>query len=300
MLHGVDGSADMDESLSFTTSTVPPPPRVNPLAVGSAPQANLASATAGELYDMFNRFVRDALGTGETDEARALRERNFSPPTYNIDHEMKLHEARERSRAMAEAAQAVEEMDFPVPHPDDPRYQAQPRPQEGLDETVLDAARNYIQRNEGFRDAAYPDPIRGERTPTIGFGTTRNRMIDEYLEGQGLDPEAVFTIGGGTRITRQQARDMEDLYMWRSLRVLQTRPDTRWFNNLPVEAQVVMLDMTYNLGSHFSFPNMFRALERGDFDTAADEILNTGPNGYASQVGNRAVRNANIMRSLAE
>ena len=270
-------------------------PRVNDLAVGSAPQGNLAAATAGELYDMFNRFVRDAFGRGETDEARNLRERNFSPRTYNFDHMEKL----ERAREMGRAAQAVEQMDFPVPHPDDPRYQTQPRPQQGLDETVLNAARNYIQRNEGFRDAAYPDPVRGERTPTIGFGTTRNRMIDEYLEGQGLDPEAVFTIGGGTRITRQQARDMEDLYLQRSLRTLQTRPDTRWFNDLPVEAQVVMLDMTYNLGSHFTFPRMFRALERGDFNAAADEILDTGPNGYASQVGNRAIRNANRMRALA-
>ncbi len=294
MLHGVDGSADMAES--FTTSTVPPPPRVNPLAVGSAPQANLASATAGELYDMFNRLVRDVLGTGETDEARALRERNFSSPTYNIDHEMKL----ERAREMGRAAQAVEEMDFPVPHPDDPRNQAQPRPQEALDENILNQARNFIQRNEGFRDSAYPDPVRGAARPTIGFGTTRNRMIDEYLEGQGLNPEAVFTIGGGTRITRQQARDMEDLYMRRSLRTLQTRPDTRWFNTLPIEAQVVMLDMTYNLGAHFRFPNMFDALERGDFNAAADEILDTGPDGYAEQVGNRAIRNSNIMRSLAE
>ena len=57
-------------------------PRVNDLAVGSAPQGNLAAATAGELYDMFNRFVRDAFGRGETDEARNLRERTFSPRTY--------------------------------------------------------------------------------------------------------------------------------------------------------------------------------------------------------------------------
>lgn len=267
----------------------PPPPRVNPLAVGSAPQANLTTATAGELYDMFNRFVRDALGTGETDEARDLRERNFSLPTYNIDHEMRLNEARERSRAEAAASR--------TPHPAVRQEPTQPRNARGFDENILNQARNYVQRNEGFRDAAYPDPIRGAARPTIGFGTTRNRLIDEYLQGQGLDPEAVFTIGGGTRITRQQAREMEDLYMRTALRALQTRPDTRWFNTLPPQAQVVMLDMSYNLGSHFRFPRMFDALQRGDYNAAADEILDSR---YAGQVGNRATRNADMMRSLAE
>ena len=281
----------MAESLSFTTSTAPPPPRVNPLAVGSAPQANLATATAGELFDMFNRLVRDALGTGETDEARALRERNFSPPTYNIDHEMTLQRARE----MGQAAQAVEQMDFPVPHP-----ATRQRPTEPVQRATPDIVRQateYISGNEGFRSAAYPDPIHGERVPTIGFGTTRNRMIDAYLQQQGLNPEQVFTIGGGVNITRQQAADMRDIYIQHSLNRMMNRADTPWFRDLPPEAQIIMLDMSFNNGANFRFPRMFEALQRGDFNAAADEILDSP---YArEQVPNRARRNANAMRALA-
>lgn len=257
----------------------PPPPRVNPLAVGSAPQENLTAATGRELFDMANRFFQHVL-LGRPDTNRDARERNLGTPT-TISRE--LYDAREAARNR--------------PAPAARQEPTQPRNARGFDENILNQARNYVQRNEGFRDAAYPDPVRGAARPTIGFGTTRNRLIDEYLQGQGLDPEAVFTIGGGTRITRQQAREMEDLYMRTALRALQTRPDTRWFNTLPPQAQVVMLDMSYNLGSHFRFPRMFDALQRGDYNAAADEILDST---YAGQVGNRATRNADMMRSLAE
>ena len=269
-------------------------PRTNPLAVGSAPQADLTTATARELFDMANRFFQHQV-LGRPDTNQEAREKNLGTPT-TISRE--LYDAREAARnrpsPMSERDQSLTEI--ARPHPAVRPQPTQREPQ------LMDLARQHIGGNEGFRDAAYPDPVRGERTPTIGFGTTRNGMIDDYLESQNLNPDEVFRIGSGVRITRDQAADMRDLYMNRSFNALNERADTRWFAGLPIEAQVVLMDMTFNMGSHFRFPNMFRALERGDYNAAADEILTTNgqPSRYATQVGNRAVRNANLLRSLAE
>jgi GH24 family phage-related lysozyme (muramidase) len=259
----------------------PPEPRVNPLAVGSAPQENLTAATGRELFDMANRFFQHAV-LGRPDTNREARERNLGTPT-TISRE--LYDAREAARNRPAPA-------APAPAPAAPA--AQPEPE--TTPNVVQQATQYISGNEGFRSAAYPDPIHGAERPTIGFGTTRNRMVDAYLQGQGLNPDQVFNIGGGVNITRRQAEDMRDLYIQHSLNQMTNRQDTPWFQNLPPEAQVIMLDMSFNLGANFRFPRMFDALQRGDFNTAADEILNSQ---YAGQVANRARRNAEAMRALA-
>jgi lysozyme len=265
--------------LSGVTVNNPPEPRVNRLAVGSAPQEDLTAATGRELFDMANRFFQHAI-LGRPDTNREARERNLGTPT-TISRE--LYDARTEARRQDR-----------VPHP-----AVRPSPTEPIQRAapdVVQQATEYISGNEGFRSAAYPDPIHGDRRPTIGFGTTRNRMVDAYLQGQGLDPNQVFSIGGGVNITRQQAEDMRDIYIQHSLNQMSNRDDTPWFQNLPPEAQVIMLDMSFNLGANFRFPNMFDALQQGDFNTAADEILNSR---YAGQVSNRARRNAEALRALA-
>lgn len=69
-----------------------------------------------------------------------------------------------------------------------------------------------------------------------------------------------------------------------------------WFPNLDEQRQAVLLDMRFNLGpSRFRrFRKMIAAVETGDYERAADEMLDSL---WARQVGRRAHRNAALMRN---
>lgn len=69
-----------------------------------------------------------------------------------------------------------------------------------------------------------------------------------------------------------------------------------WFPRLDGVRQRVLLDMAYNqgLGGLLLFQDMLAAVERGDYETAAAEMLNSK---WAEQVGSRATKLAEWMRS---
>lgn len=68
-----------------------------------------------------------------------------------------------------------------------------------------------------------------------------------------------------------------------------------WFPKLNGPRQAVIIDMIFNIGITrlCGFKKMFAAIEKGDFETAADEMLDSK---YARQVKNRARQNAEILR----
>ena len=69
------------------------------------------------------------------------------------------------------------------------------------------------------------------------------------------------------------------------------------FESLPEEAQLVLVDMAFNMGYRLkSFRRMFAALRRGDFEEAAKEMLDSK---WATQVGRRAENLAEIMKNCA-
>ena len=70
-----------------------------------------------------------------------------------------------------------------------------------------------------------------------------------------------------------------------------------WWVNLDVVRAGVFLDMAFNLGVHkFStWKHTLGYAYNGDYAECGDEIEGSQP--WASQVGNRAVRNANQMRT---
>ena len=176
----------------------------------------------------------------------------------------------------------------------------EPDPREQLIQDLF----QYIFRNEGFSPTVYTIGVYGngqvDNTPTIGYGITQSPAINAYLISQGLDPDAVFDVNRfpPIRITQEQAQDMVEIVLNNNFNTLVTRHD--WFGNIHPSAQLVIMDMAYQMGPGFNFPNMFDALSQDppDYNRAADELLDSR---YArDQTPERAQRNADILRQLAD
>jgi lysozyme len=129
-------------------------------------------------------------------------------------------------------------------------------------------AARYIEFNEGYRRHVYDDT---EGIPTIGIG---------------------FNLEAG--FSREESRLILEYRINKIVRQL------RWglpvFNALDNVRQLVLIDMAYNLGVSGlgGFKKMLAALDRKEWDTAAEELLDSR---YASQVGPRATRNADMLRT---
>jgi lysozyme len=69
--------------------------------------------------------------------------------------------------------------------------------------------------------------------------------------------------------------------------------------NLPEPAQIVLVDMCFNMGISrlLNFRNMIKAMEQDDWDKAADELLDSK---YAAQTKRRARMNASLLISCKD
>jgi lysozyme len=135
--------------------------------------------------------------------------------------------------------------------------------------------KEMLIREEGLKLKPYRDPVSGKLT--IGVG--RN------LEDVGIsEDEAMYLLENDIRRAEETAG-----HCCAAHGVL--------FENLPEEAQLVLVDMAFNMGYRLkSFRRMFTALRRGDFEEAAKEMLDSK---WARQVGRRAENLAEIMKNCA-
>tara|TARA_S200002703_G_scaffold41288_1_gene35868 strand:+ start:375 stop:803 length:429 start_codon:yes stop_codon:yes gene_type:complete len=69
--------------------------------------------------------------------------------------------------------------------------------------------------------------------------------------------------------------------------------------NLPEPAQIVLVDMCFNMGISrlLNFRNMIKAIEQDEWDKAADELLDSR---YAAQTKRRARMNASLLISCKD
>ena len=71
------------------------------------------------------------------------------------------------------------------------------------------------------------------------------------------------------------------------------------FDDLPIKAQLVLIDMTFNLGlgGLLKFENMLDAIECRDWEKASEELLDSR---YAIQTKRRARLNGSFLLSCSE
>jgi len=111
-------------------------------------------------------------------------------------------------------------------------------------------------------------------------------------------PEGFLTIGYGHNLDAKPISeraaaviledDIQDV-----IRELET---LTVFSRLDEVRRAVLIDMTFNLGfaGILGFKKMWKAIEAGNYERAADEMLNSK---WARQVGRRAMRLSDMMRS---
>ena len=130
----------------------------------------------------------------------------------------------------------------------------------------------------------------------------RSRLIDQLVKHEGLrlkpyvDTVGKVTIGVGHNLTdnglpQHIVMELLEMDIDDAVKLLDPLP---WYQSLDSVRQEVIVNMTFNLNRKIlDFKNMIRAIQIGDWDEAANSILNSK---FGKQVGNRAVDLATQMR----
>lgn len=136
-----------------------------------------------------------------------------------------------------------------------------------------------LKIDEGLRLQPYTD--------SLGFVTI----------GYGHKGVADVMLHGATGITQEYAEQILERDVDSHSKDLQIH--LPWMVDLNDARQDALVNMAFNLGiPHLlEFIKFLAALKAGDFDTAAAEMLNST---WATQVGARAIRLANVVRSGVE
>jgi len=140
---------------------------------------------------------------------------------------------------------------------------------------------DQLKRHEGVRLAVYDDatgkPVHAGDTlvghPTIGVG----RLL---TDARGLDTAEIEML---------LANDID-------LVINELNRNAPWWNEMNEARQAVMINLCFNMGwpRLSGFKNMLLAAEKGSYETAADEMVDSR---WYDQVGLRGVELAEQMRS---
>jgi GH24 family phage-related lysozyme (muramidase) len=157
-----------------------------------------------------------------------------------------------------------------------------------MDDDILKKIRALIANHEGRRKRVYLDT---EGHPTVGIGFNLDRTDARVrLAALGIDYDGVR--GGSVDLTDDQvdalfSGDVDSA-------VASARLVVESFDGLASNAQMVLVDMVFNLGRGglANFRHMIAALNTGDYELAAREMKNSH---WFTQVPVRAKENIAMM-----
>ena len=142
-----------------------------------------------------------------------------------------------------------------------------------------------IGENEGFRSKIYKD-TRGNNT--VGFGFN----IDDPSVSGLID---VNVLTGKRDMTWEEGIDVRRTLARRAFTDARNFVGDEVLTNMTMQQRNAITDMAYNMGRTKlgTFENMRAAIQKGDFEQASLEMLDSN---YAKQVPSRALRNANLIK----
>tara|TARA_R100000963_G_C4572651_1_gene56896 strand:+ start:92 stop:532 length:441 start_codon:yes stop_codon:yes gene_type:complete len=137
-----------------------------------------------------------------------------------------------------------------------------------------------LERDEGCVYAIYLDHL---NLPTLGVGHLITQKDPEHGQPVATEVSEARVIEAFDLDIQHVLDDCDNLF--------------NDFNSLPEAAQLVVANMMFNLGlPRFSkFKKMIRAIELGDWQSAADEMIDSK---WYQQVTARARRLEAVMRSV--
>lgn len=144
---------------------------------------------------------------------------------------------------------------------------------------AIEISGRMLKKEEGFRAKPY---LCSEGYPTIGYGEKIGDKYEALPNIETTEPEAYKKMLSMNEVNEKTLLNNPDLY--------------RCYFHMNNERKAVMLSIAYQIGIYglMKFKKMLGALERADYNTAADEMLNSLA---ARQTPKRWLRNAEQMRS---
>lgn len=114
------------------------------------------------------------------------------------------------------------------------------------------------------------------------------------------DTTGHLTIGVGRNITDDGISIDEAMIMLDddiNTKINDLKTHLPYYNLLPDKVQLVLIDMCFNMGigGLLTFKNTLLLIKTGQYKKAADEMLKSL---WAKQVGNRAIEDSNILKSI--
>lgn len=138
-------------------------------------------------------------------------------------------------------------------------------------ETLPTDLGQLIEEHEGREFTVYNDTA---GNPTVGVGFNLNRSdAKKVLKSVGADYDKI--ISGKQSLTNEQVAKIKEVTVNEAIKHVKRKIPS--FNKLSDSRQSAIVDMMFNLGvGKFSGFNKFiSAVKRGDFNKAADEVLNS-------------------------
>lgn len=143
-----------------------------------------------------------------------------------------------------------------------------------------------LKRHEGFRSRPYRDTA-GHMT--IGHGRNLDAIGIRACEKE---------MFGGREVVRRVTREHAAVMLHNDIQAALSEGTRRfpWIANLDAVRQDAFINLAFNMGAGklARFKKTLAAAERGDWDEAARELLDSN---YARQVGDRAVELSEQLRT---
>jgi len=144
---------------------------------------------------------------------------------------------------------------------------------------AIEISGRMLKKEEGFRAKPY---LCSEGFPTIGYGEKIGDKYEALPKITTTEPEAFKKMLAMNTVNEKTFLNNPDIY--------------RCYFHLNDNRKAVMLSIVYQIGIYglLKFKKLLAALEKADYSTAADEMLNSLA---ARQTPARWKRNAEQMRS---
>lgn len=155
---------------------------------------------------------------------------------------------------------------------------------------LLNLSTKMISYHEGFIPLEYYC-TKGVRT--IGYGFNISTLTEKELELFDMENEFLCISEYNAKLILKER--LEDI-------IIRMPKNIKYFNDLSITRQAVLIDLCYNLGMNglLKFKNFLKYLEDKDYINAGDELLRgSGKDGkslYYIDVGIRAERLSNMIK----